>query len=96
MSEDILRKYNVKAAGNIALGQSGVITETGTTALTGNFVAIQFMTDTVFTTLTETDHTGDDATTLTYYAGTVIFGNFTAITLASGAVRIYKGTAAAI
>jgi len=93
MAEPDFKKYDVKAAQNLALGQGGVITETGTTALTGHFVAIQILTDTVFATLTETNHSGDDATTVTYVAGSIIYGNFTAVTLTSGAVRIYKGTA---
>jgi hypothetical protein len=91
-TDNTLKKYDVKAANNIALGQNGATTETGTTVLTGNWVAIQFLADTVFTTLTDTTGDGDDMKTVTYLTGMVIFGQFTAITLASGAIRAYKGT----
>ncbi len=87
-----IKKYDVKVANNLALGQGGSYTETGTTAVTGNFVAIQILTDAVFSLLTETSSLGDDATTVTYVAGSVIYGQFTAFTLTSGAVRAYYGT----
>lgn len=89
-----LKKYDVKAAGNLALGQNGCHFESGTDAITGNFYAIQMMADTVFSTLTDDSlsSTSDDATAITYIRGEVIFGQFTAFTLASGAVRAYLGT----
>ncbi len=92
-----VQKYNVKASGNLALGQGGTIVETGTTALTGlNVFAIQCLTDTVFATLTDAGATGDAMTGFSIIAGTIIYGEFTAITLTSGAIRAYNGTPAAV
>ena len=50
-----LHKYTVIEAQNAGMGQAGatIIAETSVhTAANGNFIAIQFITDTVFTTLT--------------------------------------------
>ena len=52
-----MREYGVVEAQNLAMGQAGSIFVTGTTAVTcgagsGVFVAIQFIEDTTFTTLT--------------------------------------------
>jgi len=91
-ADTTIKKYDVKTANNLALGQGGCHTETGTSAITGNFVAIQILTDTVFSLLTDTTEVGDDATTITYVAGSIIYGQFTAFTLTSGAVRAYIGT----
>lgn len=86
------QKYNVKTVGNLSLGQNGVVVETGTTAITGiRAVAIQMLSDTVFTSLTENGATGDGMDGFTIQAGTVIYGDFTAFELASGAVRAYLG-----
>lgn len=72
-------------------GQRGVIVETGTSALTGlDAYAIQLLADTEFATLTESNKTGDNMTGFSIPAGTVLFGNFSAVTLTSGAVRIYS------
>lgn len=78
--------------GGHAGGQKGSYTETGTTAVTGNFYAIQVLADANFSTLTDTgaDAAGDAMTGFTVYAGTVLYGQFTAFTLASGKVRAYK------
>lgn len=71
-------------------GQRGVIVETGDTALTGlNAYAIQILADANFATLTESNKTGDVMTGFDIPAGVVLFGNFTAITLTSGKIRIY-------
>jgi hypothetical protein len=72
-------------------GQRGVIVETGDTALTSlDAYAIQLLEDTTFSTLTESNKTGDDMTGFAIPAGVTLFGNFTAITLTSGKVRIYS------
>ena len=72
-------------------GQRGVIVETGTTALTGlDAYAIQLLADTTFATLTEDNRTGDAMTGFAIPAGMIIYGNFRAVTLTSGAVRIYS------
>jgi hypothetical protein len=71
-------------------GQRGVIVETGTTAITGiDAYAIQLLADTTFATLTEDNKSGDNMTGFSIPAGTVLFGNFRAVTLTSGAIRIY-------
>lgn len=70
---------------------NGVTVTTNTTAVTGgNFRAITMLADTVFSVLTETGVTGQSMTSITLPAGLTIFGNFTAYTLASGAVRAYN------
>ena len=72
-------------------GQRGVIVETGTTALTGlDAYAIQLLADTTFATLTEDNRTGDVMTGFAIPAGMILYGNFRAVTLTSGAVRIYS------
>ena len=74
------------------LGRTGVIVETGTTAvdLTGlEAHTIQILTDTVFANLAENVKTGDAMTGITIPAGSSIHGRFIAVTLTSGAVRIY-------
>jgi hypothetical protein len=71
-------------------GQRGTINETGTTAVTGiEAFAIQILTDAVFSALTDASASGDAITGITLTAGTVIYGNFTAFTLTSGAARAY-------
>ncbi len=70
-------------------GLQGVVNTTDTTAVTGNFTAVQCIEDTVFATLTEADATGS-LTGVTIPAGTTLFGRITAYTLTSGKVRAYK------
>jgi hypothetical protein len=51
-----LRKYSVNESNNIGLGQAGCLFEDGTTAISGKkIVAIQFIADSTFTTLTPED-----------------------------------------
>ena len=107
--------YSVVEAQYRALGQSGSIlidqgtTDQDATCLIGNgvFVAIQFIEDTVFGTLTgETSqlfvssgqtstiidaNAGAAATTVTFPQGMTIFGRWTTINLASGACIAYVG-----
>jgi hypothetical protein len=72
-----------------AFGQRGTIVETGTTAITGiSAYAIQLLTTTTFATLTENQKTGDVMTGVAIDP-TVIYGDFTAVTLTSGMIRIY-------
>ena len=92
-------QFSVQGALNLGLGQAGCFFETGTTANTYNTVAIQFIEDTVFTTLTPEDSkfigtsggSGDAITTETFPAGVTIYGRWTGFTLSSGAVIAYKG-----
>ncbi len=62
--------------------------ETGTSVLTGSWNAIYTLTDTVFTTLTGLN--GDSVSGVTFPANRMIYGNFTAVTLASGSVILYE------
>lgn len=79
-----------------AMGQKGAILITDTTAITGEFRAIQVLENAAFTLLTS-DIKKNGATTAaaaadfgTVTAGTVLYGKFTAVTLASGKVILYK------
>lgn len=68
-----------------------------TTPVTGTFRAIMVLSAAVFTTLTSQGHTTNGAVTQSVAAdygtipvGVMIYGTFTAITLASGKVIAYK------
>ena len=94
-------QFSTAEAQNIALGQAGALFEDGTTARTGRkIVAIQFLEDSTFTTLTSNDTSfiatgsgsGNDIdTSNTFPQGMTIFGQWTAFTLASGACIAYEG-----
>jgi hypothetical protein len=72
-------------------GSKGFTAFTGTTARTGNWYAIQILSDTVFSTLTTSiANDGDTLAGVTIPAGNVIYGPFTAITLTSGKAIAYK------
>ena len=95
-----VKKYSAGEAGSVALGQGGSLFEDGTTAVTANVVAIQFKTDSKFTTLTPTNSNyigtaggNGDAIVNTdiFPAGMTIYGNWTAFTLADGSVIAYLG-----
>ena len=78
--------------------EDGTVTITSAAnTITGEFVAIQCISETVFTTLTEPrakvpselgGSGGSVVTAQTYPAGFTMFGVFTAIRLTSGAVRV--------
>ena len=95
-----LGKYSVKQVSNASIGQGGCVFEDGTTAITGNFVAIQFLEDSTLTTLTPRSSSfigtsggnGDAIDTVnTFPQGMTIFGDWTAFTLATGSVVAYIG-----
>ena len=51
-----IHKFTASESGNVALGQAGAIFEDSTDAVTGkSIVAIQFLADSTFTTLTPKD-----------------------------------------
>ena len=51
-----IRKYSVSESNNVALGQAGCLFEDAQNAITGKkIIGIQFLEDTVFTTLTPQD-----------------------------------------
>jgi hypothetical protein len=69
------------------MGRFGSQTLTGTSAATGGpWCAVVVVSACVFTTFT--GHTGFSG--VTYPAGHIFVGNFTAVTLASGIVDLYK------
>lgn len=73
-----------------AFGEAGCVYETGTSTVTGDFCALQCLTNTVFSAITNTIGSGDAITSLTLPAGTVLYGKFTTFTLTSGAVCAYN------
>jgi len=97
-----LHKLTVVEAGNASLGQAGAIFEDGTTAVSSKkIVAIQFVDDSAFTTLTPStsDFIGTaggngDAidSSNSFPAGMIIYGQWTAFTLASGTIIAYQGS----
>lgn len=75
-----------------AAAANGVVVETGTTAVTGQFASIQVLADATFTTFTENNSSGDVMTGFVVPAGTILFNGcgITAFTMSSGKVRAYK------
>lgn len=75
-------------------GSNGISHETGTTARTGDWCAIQMLNSTVIAAITENGKaTNDDGLLgLTLPAGLIIYNalGITAITLTSGAIRMYN------
>lgn len=82
---------NVNITG-AAGGCHGIVVETGTTAVTGKFYAIQVLADATFTVFTENNKSGDAMTGFVVPAGTTLINGLgiTAFTMSSGAVRAYK------
>ncbi len=82
--------YSTQEALNIGLGKRGVINITGTDEYRGTFDIIQFINESVIDALEESNCTNEGSLEmLTIPAGTVLYGTFTLIKLASGAVRAY-------
>lgn len=71
---------------------NGVVIESGTTAVTGDFYAIQVLVAATFTTFTERGASGDAMTGFEVPAGTVLTNalGITAFTMSAGTVRAYK------
>ena len=95
-----LRQFSVLESNNVALGQSGCVFEDGTDAVSGTIVAIQFLADSTFTTLTPesssfigTSGGSGDAidSSNTFPQGITVFGRWTGFTLATGTVIAYFG-----
>jgi hypothetical protein len=70
-------------------GLRGVVNTSNTTPVTGEFYAIQIMTPTVFSALSEEQATGAFLTG-TEISPTWIHGDFTGYTLTSGFVRAHR------
>jgi hypothetical protein len=68
-----------------------IVNTTNTSAVNGDFVALQCITDTVFSAFVETFASGQAITGITIPAGTVLFaerdGSIRSYTLTSGVVR---------
>jgi hypothetical protein len=73
-----------------SFGAGGVLVETGTTPVTGNFCALQVLSTATFSAFAENNAAGDVMTGIAIPAGTVLWGHITAFTLTSGAVRAYR------
>lgn len=82
---------NQSRAERLAVGDFGVVVESGTTAVTGRFGSIQVLVDANFSTFTENNASGDAMTGFVIPAGVVLMGEITAFTLSSGTVRAYVG-----
>ena len=73
-----------------AIGRMGSVITTGGGPVTGNFYAIQFITDCTPTTFVVADGTGTYSG-VTYQAGTVVYGDITSIRVSPGETFIaYK------
>mgnify|MGYP001585132769 CR=1 FL=1 len=70
-------------------GQKGASYVTDSGSATGEFCALQCLTDTAFTSVTWPELTGTFPT-VTVAAGTVIYGQITAFTVNFGSVLAYK------
>jgi hypothetical protein len=77
---------------DLSFAASGVVNETGTTEVTGNFYLIDVLADATFAVFTEVGATGDALTGTAWPAGTKFYNakGITAFTMSSGAVRAYK------
>ena len=84
-------RYSVKQTGNIGLGQGGFNTYTDTSLHSGNWVAFKAVqADAVIAS--SVSATGDNLpATMTLSEGDVVYGDFTAVTLASGKILAYIG-----
>jgi hypothetical protein len=76
--------------GHIA-GQYGVRIIGDTTAWTGRAMAIQVLTTAVFSVLTGFTLQGIAIGSVVLPVGAIVYGNITAVTLASGSVALYLG-----
>ena len=96
-----IHKYMSKESGNISLGQVGSKFTDDKVAVTGlNIVAIDFIEDTTFTTLTPLSSSfpgtsggnGNNIDTSNVFPmGKTMFGNWTGYELASGTIIAYYG-----
>ena len=85
---------DLKTLGDKAEGANGAffINDTDTHTAAGGWNAITFTENTVFTTLTVSNWSGDSTGSETFPEGLTIYGNFTVIDLASGACIAYFKT----
>ena len=62
----------------------------GTDNDSGSFGAIQFLKDSTLNLVTATNVSGTSDLLTTFGAGTIIYGNFTAVGISSGLVALHK------
>lgn len=74
---------------SLSVGEYGGRMTTTTAAVTGNFQAIQFITDGKFTSVSQTALTGENLNSVTFPAGFVVFAAVTAFQLATGSAIAY-------
>jgi len=78
---------------SLSVGEYGGKVTTTTGVVTGNFQAIQFISDGSFTSVSQTSLTGDALTGITFPAGFVLFASVAAFQLATGKTIAYtRGT----
>lgn len=83
---------NLSKKADIADGQHGAFFISDGDAHTGTWGSITMIENTVFATLTCSNWSGDAFTGETFPEGLTIYGNFSAITLTSGACIAYFST----
>jgi len=82
--------FQINQDTSLSVGEyGGRMTTTTGTVVTGNFQAIQFITDGSFTSVSQTALTGDALTSVTYPAGFVLFAAVTAFALSTGKAIAY-------
>lgn len=59
-------------------------------ATAGKFGAIQFLKDSTISALTETKITNSDKLLTSFGAGTIIYGQFSSVTISGGLVALHK------
>ena len=91
------KKYGVKTANNLALGQNGVVFEDTGAQHNGYYVAIQCVNDCTFSKLNwgssaDADNEGPAVDSSNIFpAGMVIYGPIVTFALSSGVAIAYKG-----
>jgi hypothetical protein len=74
---------------SLTVGEYGGRVSTTTATVTGNFQAIQFISDSSFTSVSQTALAGSALTGITFPAGFVLFAAVTAFQLAAGKAIAY-------
>lgn len=83
--------YSIQEIHNLIMGSYGYTFISTTNVYNGKYHAILFLTNTTFSNLTDATRDGDALdSSITFPAGLVIYGTFTSISLASGAIFAYK------
>lgn len=67
-----------------------VIIDSAAGATTGNFGAIQFLKDSTISAVTATKMTNSDKLLTSFGAGTIIYGQFSSVTISGGLVALHK------